>query len=227
ASNGIRRGQFGDTDIAILNYALTLEYLERAFYNRGVDSGIIAAADLPLFTLIRNDERAHVDLLAGAITTAGGTPVVYDDNDFTFVVNGTDALTDYTLFKVVAQAFEDTGVRAYKGKAADITNPAYLTVALQIHSVEARHAAAVRKLNGNTAWIPLNQPNAQGTPIAAVYNEGNPEAMFPGEENLSQGTLDLRTALSGYTDQEISEAFDEPLDEGTVNAIAGPFITPA
>jgi rubrerythrin len=216
-----------NTDFDILNYALTLEYLERSFYRKALATGRIDAGDRPLFDLIERDESLHVTVLSNAISGAGGTPVQFDDDDFTFAAGGTDYLSSYALIKVLAQGFEDTGVRAYKGQAASIDNLDYLTVALQIHSVEARHAAAIRRLNGNQGWIPGDQPGAPAA-IAAVYGPGD-GSMFPSEDNVTQGGTNLVTALSGYTREQITEAFDEPLGMATVageNGIATPFITP-
>lgn len=215
------------TDVEILNYALTLEYLEASFYRQGVASGVIAAADRPLFRTIRDHEQQHVDFLTSVINSAGGTPVTFQDSDFDFTANGAfDPFGDYPTFLTLAQAFEDTGVRAYKGQAAAISNKAgYLTAALQIHSVEGRHAAAVRRLRGLTGWI----GDTQGGAPAAVYGPGqteagNPVMAFPAEANTSQGGVELTTALNGYTAQDIAEAFDEPLDMQTVLEIADPFV---
>ncbi len=210
-----------EDDFDILNYALTLEFLESYFYQMGVDSGVIASADRPLFETINRDEAAHVQLLSGAITQAGGTPVSYQPSDFDFTAGGMfPAFTDYQTFLILSQGFEDTGVRAYKGQAANIESKTYLTVALQIHSVEARHAAAVRRVRGSNGWITNdNGPD----PIAAVYGPGNPAAQFPSEANETQGGVDLGVALSSYTMAEITEAFDEPLDMQTVIGIAAPF----
>ena len=204
-----------DGDFGILNYALTLEYLERSFYRQATDTDFIPEASAPLFDKILADEEAHVTLLAGAITAAGGTPVQYSDDDFTF----DGFLGDFVSIATLAQGLEDTGVRAYKGQAANIMSKDYLTVALQIHSVEARHAAAIRRLSASPAvkgWIPLDQPNAAGTPIEATYE---------GEDNTTQGGVELTGALSGYTTEQITEAFDETLTMEQVLAIAGPFIT--
>ena len=208
------------TDIDILNYALTLEYLESAFYRLGLDSGVIESADRPLFERISADEDAHVAFLTSAVSMAGGTPVSFDDDAFDFTGgdgsgNGPfNPFGDYPTFLTLSQAFEDTGVRAYKGQAADIATPAYLTAALQIHSVEARHAAAVRRLRGNQGWIPNAQPGA----IAAI------QPVYAGEDNVTQGGVNLVNALSGYTMEAITEAFDETLSMSDVLAIAGPFI---
>ena len=208
------------TDVDILNYALTLEYLESAFYRLGLDAGVIESADRPLFERISADEDAHVAFLASAITAAGGEPVSFADDAFDFTGgdgsgNGPfNPFSDYPTFLTLSQAFEDTGVRAYKGQAANITTPAYLTAALQIHSVEARHAAAVRRIRGNQGWIPNAQPGA----IAAI------QPVYAGEDNVTQGGVNLVNALPGYTVEEITEAFDETLSMDDVLAIAGPFI---
>lgn len=220
-----------ETDIEILNYALTLEYLEYFFYLRAVGGLLNAGTDdevevpaeltisdpaaLALFQSIRDNEAAHVGVLAETITSLEGTPVSYTLEDFTFeLAPGVSVYDSYEDFLLLSQAFEDTGVRAYKGQAADISSPAVLTAALQIHSVEARHAAAVRRLRGNQGWIPFSQPDAPG-PIQPVY---------AGEDNVTQGGVNLVSALPAYTPEQITEAFDEPLTSEAVLAIAAPFI---
>lgn len=224
------RAQSAGNDAAILNYALTLEYLEASFYNQGVASGVIVAADRPLFQTIQRDENAHVAFLRTALTTAGATPVAFTDADFDFTAGGAfSPFTDYPTFLILSQAFEDTGVRAYKGQAASITNKDYLTAALQIHSVEARHAAAVRRVRGLQGWIPGDGADAPA-PIRAVYGAGQTRGgatdPSPAEGNTMQGGVNLATALSGYTAEQISEAFDEPLGTATVKNIADPFVRP-
>jgi hypothetical protein len=209
-----------------LNFALTLEYLEYFFYLRAVDEGDIPSSALPLFEEIRNNELAHVNLLRSTIEGLDdppGDPDVYKQDDFDYTAAGFDPFADgnYEQFLILAQGFEDTGVRAYKGQAGALQGTPYLTAALQIHSVEARHAAAVRRLRENQGWIPFDQPSAPG-PIMPVYGPGGP---FPSEENTTQGGVELTGALSGYTEEEITAAFDEALDMETVFSIAGPFIT--
>lgn len=216
----------------ILNYALLLERLEYSFYNQALGATTLAAnltgAARSAIETIRAHELAHVNLLQAALgTNAAATPTF----DF-----GT-AFATYPTFLTFAQAFEDTGVRAYKGQAANIPrtlNPTVggtqvnlLTVALQIHSVEARHAAHIRYMRrGTTAgaqttimpWI-MNA-EANGAPDA-VYGAGNPAANFPAESNLVQAGLTL-TSVDGntYTAADVSAAFDEPLDNTTVTTIA-------
>lgn len=190
--------------VAVLNFALTLEYLEDEFYRLGLDSGVIPSEDEPIFTTISLHEAAHVALLTGAITTGGGTPVAKPTFDFT-AGGAFDPFGTYTDFQALAQGFEDTGVRAYKGQAgALIANDEILTTALRIHSVEARHASAVRRLRGRKGWITGNETDVPA--LAPVY---------AGEE-----------AGAGVTTAASAEAFDEPLTMDQVNAIAGLFIVP-
>jgi rubrerythrin len=222
-------GQQTSSIIEVLNYALTLEYLERDFYVQAVQRGtaLIPAADLPAFQLIRDHEAAHVNFLITAIQGAGGTPVTRPNFDFTGG-NGNNSgpyatvFTNYDTLLAVSQAFEDTGVRAYKGQAANLmSNKTVLTAALQIHSVEARHAAHIRLLRknrgatNNDPWITGN--NAGGIPgVANVY---------AGEENTTQAGIQI-TNINGLSidADDASEAFDEPLTMQQVLAIVDPFI---
>ncbi len=228
--------QDGGGLVDILNYALTLEYLEESFYRQGTASGVIEGSDAQAkFELIERHEADHVEYLTDIINDVGGTPVELTDDAFDFTALGVDPFQDYDFFLTLAMGFEDTGVRAYKGQAPNIprdlmvtiegTEFNLLTVALQVHSLEARHAAEVRRLRMmrgvNVApWIILDD-NTDGTPLEAIYGAGMPAATFPAEENTVQAGADL-TAL-GYTAIEASASFDEPLDMETVLGIAGPF----
>lgn len=217
----------------VLNFALTLEYLESTFYNAGVGtSGLIPSGDLPSITKIRDHESKHVTFLTNAISAAGGTPVVFTPAQFDLTAHGTfpTVLSDYGVFLAVAQTFEDTGVRAYKGQAPNLqgsANRPYLTAALEIHSVEARHAAHIREIRrGNGLLVPAGvvvKPyitlNQSGIATSAV--QGN----YNGEELTSQAGVNI-IGIGGnsFIDANAaSEAFDEPLDEATVLSLVNPF----
>lgn len=206
-------GRQGNETVAqVLNYALTLEYLESEFYNMGLEaSALIPANRKAIFEQISNHEDDHVTFLKSVLTGMGETPV--DKPTFDFTADGTyaDVFTNYQTFLALSQAFEDTGVRAYKGRAAElIGNDTVLTAALQIHSVEARHASMVRRLRAEKGWITGNM------------SSGLPAAIYAGEENVTQGGANI-TSL-GYSATVASQAFDEPLTKEAVLAIAGPFI---
>ena len=135
--------QGSDGDVEILNFALTLEYLEAAFYAQALKrvSGLSGEAR-ELATTIRDNEDEHVDALSAAIGDLGGTPVKAPKVAFG------DAFANEKSFLKLAQTFEDTGVSAYNGAGPMIQSPEVLGSAGAIVQVEARHAAAIRLLNG-------------------------------------------------------------------------------
>jgi serine-rich repeat adhesion-like glycoprotein len=127
-------------DVGILNYALTLEYLEAAFY-REAKSRARASGDLKgLIDTIARDEDEHVGALTETIKKLGGKPVAEPKFDFPY--------NDTAGFLELAQTFEDTGVSAYNGAAPQIKSREVLEAAGSIVQVEARHAAAIRLQNG-------------------------------------------------------------------------------
>jgi hypothetical protein len=134
--------QDGGDDVDILNFALTLEYLEAAFYNQGLRQAGLSGDAKSLATQIRDNEVEHVAALAKTITSLGGTPVKAPGVDFG------KAFANQKSFLKLAQTFEDTGVSAYNGAAPAIKSPEVLAAAGSIVQIEARHAAAIRLLNG-------------------------------------------------------------------------------
>ena len=226
----------------VLNFALKLEYLESYFYNQGAaSSGLIPAGDNAYLSVITSDENKHVAFLKTVISSLNATPV--DSPTFDLTAGGgthngpfKDVLTNYQTFLAVAETFEDTGVRAYKGQAGNLLgNQVVLTAALSIHAVEARHASAIRYLRASkynakiTPWISSTALLGNDTGIALV--DGN----YAGEAKVTQATVDvskLPGATSGSTIgvTAATAAFDEPLDMDAVLALlAGSFIvtTPA
>jgi Ferritin-like domain len=135
--------QDGGGDVEVLNFALTLEYLEAAFYTQGLKQVNGLSGDVKsLATEIRDNENEHVDALSQTISDLGGTPVKAPGVDFG------DAFANQKAFLKLAQTFEDTGVSAYNGAAPMIESVEVLGAAGSIVQVEARHAAAIRSLNG-------------------------------------------------------------------------------
>ena len=139
-SDAFAQSPAGDLDI--LNYALTLEYLESEFYNvKGKSVGLSGAAKT-LAKLIGGHEAEHVSGLAMAIKAAGGTPAAKPK--FTFPVS------NETEFLALASVLENTGVSAYNGQGPKLQNKAYLATAGAIVQIEARHAAAINYMIGKS-----------------------------------------------------------------------------
>ena len=128
--------QSGGGDVDILNFALTLEYLESAFYDEARDKVQGDSELTSLIELLANDEAEHVTALDGAIKQLGGKPVKAPKVAFPY--------NDTAGFLELAVTFEDTGVSAYNGAAPAIKSKQLLATAGGIVQVEARHAAAVR-----------------------------------------------------------------------------------
>jgi Ferritin-like domain len=130
----------GGGDVGILNFALTLEYLESAFYKEAQAKVKLSSKTAALAKLIGNDENMHVQALTQAIKGAGGKPVKAPGVKFPF--------SDEKGFLKLATTFEDTGVSAYNGAAPAIKSKAILGAAGSIVQIEARHAAAIRLMAG-------------------------------------------------------------------------------
>jgi rubrerythrin len=214
-------GQAPSDVLDVLQFALLLEYLELDFYTRGVAAkGLIPASDITVFTTIRDHEDAHVTALKAMITAMGATPNAKPTFDYTAHGSVPDfnfGATQYATFTTLAQAFEDTGVRAYKGQAGRLVNDkAALTAALTIHSVEARHASEVRRLRGKKGWITGNSRDDLPAFTQPIYD---------GEDNTTQGGVSLATIAANFGGSaSASEAFDEPLTMQQVTDIVTLFI---
>ena len=134
--------QEGGGDVDILNFALTLEFLEAAFYEMALKQVKGLSGDVKqLSAEIAKNEKDHVDFLTSAISDAGGEPTEAPAVDFG------DAFKDEKSYLKLAQTFEDTGVSAYNGAGPQLQNKQYLAAAGTIVQIEARHAALIRLLN--------------------------------------------------------------------------------
>ncbi|MDB5201054.1 MAG: dessication-associated protein [Ferruginibacter sp.] len=240
----------GPTDAItdVLQFALTLEYLEAEYYTTalaapGLTATLTGAARGAIQTISAH-ETAHVAALKATLQALGTTPVAKPTFDFSAgsgpggpgLGNGplsgaNSPFVNYAVFLAVAQTFEDTGVRAYKGQAGNlITNNDVLTAALQIHSVEARHASHIRQMRRATGlavpagvtvkpWITLNQSG-----VAAPF-DAYVQSSYNGEEVTSQANVNIMTVGGNtFSAAAASEAFDEPLTKAEVLAIVDGFI---
>jgi hypothetical protein len=133
---------FGKGDLGILNYALTLEYLETAFYQDVVGSGLFKGSDLATIKKFGEEEAEHVAALTAAIKQSGGKPAPQPKTKFP--LDSADSVLK------LAGTVENLGAAAYLGQAGNIQSPDVLASALAIHSVEGRHAAALNTLLGQS-----------------------------------------------------------------------------
>lgn len=212
----------------VFQFMLLLEYLEADFYSRGLAAaGLIpAGAARSEITNISDHENKHVAFLRTTLESLEVKPISKPTFDFTGgkgVNTGPfpDVFSNYSTFLAIAQALEDTAVRAYKSQISELLGiPQSLIAALSIHSVEARHASHIRqmrKANGVDVkpWI-TGKEAGLGDIIQPVYD---------GEEVDVQGGIKV-TAINGLPISlaAATEAFDEPLTKEQALAIIDPFI---
>jgi Ferritin-like domain len=145
------------SDVAILNFALTLEFLEAEFYAQAKANNVGGSNnDLTAFVnIVSAHEAAHVSFLKAAL---GRKAVSKPKFDFK------TAVTDQKTFQATAQVLEDTGVQAYLGQVGNIKAKAILKAAGSILPVEARHAAWIRDINSQTA-----RPGVNPSPAPAAF----------------------------------------------------------
>ncbi len=237
----------------VLNLALTAELLEAGFYKTALNTpNLIASADRANFQIISTDENNHVTYLKqllGSNVSATNATLGNTANTatptlaFDFTGNKGSAnvatapfptvFTDYQIFLAVASTFEDFGVRAYKGQAEFLkTLQTELTVALNIHSVEARHASFLRRLRATYAtasgatttlkpWI-----TADGNVATGLTGSGlaatTAAAVYSGEATTTQADIQLTPTLGAAA--AVQESFDEPITTTTAETIVSLFV---
>ena len=194
------------TDVDVLNYALTLEHLEYAFYRDGLrrfDEKDFRSSNLfkgsgnflrptvyENFERIRKHEDTHVDTLISVIRSLGGTPVPEARYNFR-----TTAFTSVEKFVSVAQLLENTGVSAYDGAIAHIEAAALLTAGATIATVEARHASYLNLLNREVPFpSAFDEPAAPRAICEAVQAENGGFIVSTPEPYGPYGSLDALCA---------------------------------
>ncbi|WP_435063061.1 ferritin-like domain-containing protein [Halobaculum sp. EA56] len=175
-----RKAEDDTSDVDVLNYALTLEHLENAFYRDGLaefsDDELMNASVLSDYgeelrmsvpghlETVGAHEAAHVDAIAKTVEQLGGTPVEEAEYDFGY--------TNPSEFLGVARALENTGVSAYAGQAGTVANDQVFGAAVGIHAVEARHASFLNELNAESPFpMAVDQPRTmeEVTEIASQF----------------------------------------------------------
>jgi Ferritin-like domain len=147
-------------DIAIVEFALTLEYLQASFYSETERNNVLSGALADQARVVGAHERAHVEALRHVLGAKAAPSPFFN---FAGATESPDA------FRRTAVAFEDLAVAAYKGQAPRLYSKQYLASLLAIHSVEARHAAWIRRLAGKLpAPTAFDQPTSRGAAEALV-----------------------------------------------------------
>ncbi len=151
SGSGRPPSRFGSGDVGILNYALTLEYLEREFYNEAAKNdrknSFLSGLEKQFLQAVVTDERKHVAFLEGALGSSAIKQPKFEFGKTT---------SDKKTFLKVAFALENTGVGAYSGQAFNIANAEYLGAALSILTIEARHAGLVGALLRGSKGVTVN-----------------------------------------------------------------------
>jgi hypothetical protein len=234
----------------VLNFALRLEYLEMYFYMQRTALTGLSSVNATALTLIATDEANHVKFLRNTLGSAAINDPTAAAFDFSAGKGtGTGPFSDYrtnpATYLALAQSFEDAGVRAYKGAApisSVMANKTVLTAALNIHSVEARHASHIRAMRRGGAastnpsqavavspyssapksWV-SGTDNGGAVPgtTNAIYGAGNSSGAgtaanitYLAEDNVLQGGVTLSTSTSPNFAGFPSSAFSEAFDEG-------------
>jgi Ferritin-like domain len=172
AGGGRPPSSFGKGDIGILNYALTLEYLEAAFYNGATAANLpLSAQGSAFLKQVTADENAHVAFLKKHLGSKAAKEPKFDFKG---------ANTNAEMFMKTSQVLENTGVHAYSGQALNIKEAAYVKAAISILTIEARHASVIGLLNEGTAPTgkeiapngPFDTPLSAAKVLAAVKETG-------------------------------------------------------
>lgn len=151
-------------DVAIANFALTLEYLEATFYANAVASGALSGKTARFAKVVAQHEAQHVAALKSML---GSAAIAKPSFNF----KGTTE--DQSKFEKTAMVLEDEGVAAYKGQAARVDSTAVLNAALAIHTVEAHHASWIRHILGvSPAPAAFDQPKTMERVLADVKGTG-------------------------------------------------------
>jgi hypothetical protein len=156
-----------DSDVDVLNYALTLEYLEAEFYRQGNEAGLLSGKEAEYLAAVQRDEESHVSTVMQTVQKIGGQPVEAPAVDFG------DAFSSRENYLTLSHTFENVGVQAYLGAAGFISDKAILQAAAGIFGVEARHAAIVGNLlgleaEGGVYMGDLETPLSKDEVLAAV-----------------------------------------------------------
>ncbi|WBQ03868.1 ferritin-like domain-containing protein [Kribbella sp. CA-293567] len=164
ADRGYAANDANASDLDILNYALTLEYLEAAFYTAGLKAKLLKGRDLELVDPIQQHEADHVKVVRSTIVQLGGKPVAAPKVKFP-----AGTFSSRASFLKTAGVFEELGVKAYHGQVPLVKSPELLGAAASIAGVESRHAAIIAQITGGNPFpAPIEANLAMGPVLQAA-----------------------------------------------------------
>jgi hypothetical protein len=204
-----------------LQFLLLIEQVTVTLHLRALSvSGFVPTTAFPIFQAVHAHDADHVTLLSNMITSQSGTPADAPSFDWTAKGNFPGfafASGQYPTYLIIAQGLADLAVRAYKGQAARMTvDLSLMTQTLVLHSVEGRHAAAIRRVRNMNAWITAKSRDDLPAFFQPVYD---------GEDATVHDGFDAATlAGSDGGTNSVTEAFDEPLTKAQARAIVTPFL---
>ncbi len=203
-----------------LQLLLQVEYLQSTLFAlTAAATGLVPTVDATVFSTLATHSAQHLVKITAAITERTATPAPSPTFDFT--VKGAFpgfafAAGQYVTLQMLAQVVEDLAVRAYLGQIAALAaDKTALNTAVAILTVKGRHASEVRRLRGTKGWI---TGNSRGDLPAFA------QPVYDGEDNVTQGTVNVASAVGGGGTPTATEAFDEPLTTAEVSAILALFV---
>jgi hypothetical protein len=200
--------------VDVLNFALMLEHLGIDFYTRALAApGLLTGPTRVVFEQIRKHEVGHAEFLRSVLRDRAIPAPAFDFSGGMGRGNGpfADVFSNLRTFLALSQGFEDLGVKAIKGQAGVLLpNDALLEAGLRIHSVESRHAAEVRRLRGEKAWITGESRGGLPDVFGPVYDD---------EDDTFHFLLAPLPKTPGAT-----EAFDQPMGRERVLRVLRPFL---
>lgn len=210
------------TDIDVLNYALSLEHLEAAFYQTALETfdeqAFVDAESLSAYSeeqrqqaygyveTLAEQEAEHVDVLTQTVELLGGDPVVAAEYEFGF--------EEVSEFLSLASTIEDTGVAAYAGAAPYIESPDLLGALLSIHSVEARHAAAMSVFSGSSPFPAAFDEASSQSDVMDVVGQFVVGAEGEGEDEEDETEEEETETEEGEATETEGEATETEAAEG-------------
>jgi hypothetical protein len=203
-----------------LQFVLLIAQMQNELHVRAAGvAGFVPSSDLSAMAGMRIQDGAQEQAIGTLITSLNAVPA--DKPVFDWTAKGafpgfSFAAGQYATYQIITQGLEDLGVRAFKGQIARMTaNTNAMSQIATYGSIQARHAAEIRRIRGKKAWITSNSRDDLPAFFQPVYN---------GEEVTVHAGYDASALSANGGLNAVTEAFDEPLTKAQASAIVKPFL---